>query len=91
MGHYVFADTYSAEIKKFVKASSTPVKYTVEFVIAGQILDHDHFLLFQHAQPRQRKFANYPLKRTCNPLRTRWTNFLAKVRLFFKSNETDEG
>lgn len=45
---------------------------------------------FQHAQPRRRKFASCPRKRTCNLSRTKWMNFWAKVRTFVCFNQTKE-
>lgn len=98
MGHYVLADTYSAEIQqRFVKANSTNEVYcsvwTCRTTVGWDIFTHphDHLLLFQLAQRRQRKFANCPLKRTSNLFRIRWLNSLPKVRLFFKSNKSVEG
>lgn len=104
MGHYVLADTYSAEIQRwFVKVSSTNEVHcsvwNCRTTVGWDIFTLEdfsspphrgHLLLFQLAQRRQRKFANCPLKRTCNPFRTRWLNSLPKVRLFFKSNKSAE-
>lgn len=39
-----------------------------------------NLLLFQHAPLKRRKFANCPLKRTCNHSKTRWMNFSIEVR-----------
>lgn len=91
LGHYVFANSYSAESQqRFMIASSTRANHAEEFIISARDTvfpsHREILLLFQCAQVRQRKFASHLLRRTCSPLKARWMSFLVKVSLTLKTN-----
>lgn len=90
MGHYVFTNTYSAEIQqRFITANSSRVKCAVEFVITAQygsialIISSPSFLVVLACSAETEKVCKLSSEENLQPFKDKMDTFLSQGKSVF--------